>query len=232
MDTDAQVAPQPQRVKPRYRGVSHEIATYAAGLAGCKLVADARGPGTTQLALISAAVYSLSLFFLFGVSALYHRPTWSPAVRQRLRRVDHSTIFLMIAGTATPVATLCLTDPARTQALALIWIGAGLGLIKALFWAHAPKPLTAATYLVYGCALAVFVPGMTAALGTDNARLLLLGGVLYAVGAMIYAFKRPDPLPAVFGYHEIFHALVIAAAAVHYLAITRLMESVARASGF
>jgi hemolysin III len=232
MDADLQTTQAPARVKPRYRGVSHEFATYAAGLAGCRLVAEARGPGTTNLALISTVAYSLSLFFLFGVSALYHRPTWSPAMRQRIRRIDHSTIFLMIAGTATPVVTLCLAEPARSQALVMIWIGAGLGLIKALFWAHAPKPLTAAIYLVYGCVLAAFVPGMTEALGANNARLLLGGGLLYAIGAIVYALKRPDPSPAVFGYHEIFHAFIIAAAAVHYLAITRLVESVARASGF
>jgi hemolysin III len=221
------------RAKPRLRGVSHEIATYAAGFAGTYLVSQARGPGTTLIAMWAATAYSLTVFFQFGASALYHRPTWSPEARARLRRVDHSAIPLMIAGTATPPVALGLPPEQRTWALALIWAGAALGLAKSLFWTHAPKPVTALVFVIFGAALAGFLPLMSPAIVTPAVHRALVGGaLLYALGALVYALRRPDPMPAVFGYHEIFHLCVVLAAGVHYWAMWQIVTAVARASGY
>ena len=222
----------PTRPKPKLRGLSHEFACYAAAMAGCYLVAQARGPGSSNLALIGTTLYSMGLFFQFAVSALYHRPTWSPAARARMRRLDHTAIYLLIAGTTTPVILLGLTGGARTGALALVWVGAALGVLKALLWLHAPKPLSALVYVLLASAIAPYAPELARAFGSQNLALLGAGGALYIVGAAIYALKRPDPLPAVFGYHEIFHALVIAAAALHYSAILQIVQTVAKTSGY
>ena len=157
----------------------------------------------------------MSLVALFSVSALYHRPTWSPRARLWMRRLDHSAIFLLIAGTFTPLCLL-LGDARAHTLLALVWGGAGLGVLRALLWPRAPRWVATALYLGLGWAAIPLVPAMYRALGPLSLALLAGGGILYSVGAVVYATRRPDPFPRVFGYHEIFHALVVAAAGLHF----------------
>src|SRR5881398_1119326 len=195
--------------KPRLRGVSHELAFFAALGAGAVLVALA--PHRTAVA---AAIYAASLAIMLGTSALYHRPNWSPAPRRWLRRADHAAIFVLIAGTYTPF-TLLLTGRGPAM-LALAWGGAAAGILQSLFWVHAPRPLVAALYLAFGWAIVLFWPALHATLGPAGIFFLAFGGLLYSAGAIVYAARRPDPAPAVFGYHEIFHAFVVAAAVCHF----------------
>lgn len=199
------------RQKPLLRGVSHEIAAGIALAGLVALVLLAPGPR----ARVAALVYGLSLVALFSVSALYHRPTWSPRARLWMRRLDHSAIFLLIAGTFTPLCLLLGDARARTM-LTVVWVGAGLGILRALLWPRAPRALATALYLLLGWVAVPLVPAMYRALGGVPLALLAGGGVLYSVGAVIYATRRPDPFPRVFGYHEVFHALVIAAAGLHF----------------
>jgi hemolysin III len=174
-------------------------------------------------ARLAALVYGLSLVAMFGVSALYHRPTWQPAARARMRRLDHATIFLLIAGTFTPFAVLGLEGRETTTLLCIAWGGALLGLLQALFWVHAPKPLTALLYLAMGWAISPYFGALRAALGNAPLGLLLAGGVAYSLGALVYALRRPDPFPRTFGYHEVFHALVIVASVCHFAAVLGLV---------
>lgn len=205
-------------VKPRLRGVSHELAFFAALGAGTVLVALA-----PPRAAVAAAVYSLSLATMLGVSALYHRPTWAPGPRRWMRRLDHAAIFVLVAGTYTPFTLLL---PQHGQAmLALAWTGAALGIAQSLFWVGAPRPLVAALYLALGWAVVVFWPALHAALGAAGLAVLVLGGVLYSIGAIVYAARRPDPVPQVFGYHEIFHALVVLAAVCHFGVVVGVVRS-------
>ena len=199
------------RPKPLLRGVSHEIAAGVALAGLVALVLLAPGPR----ARVGALVYGLSLVALFSVSALYHRPTWSPRARLWMRRLDHSAIFLLIAGTFTPLCLL-LGDARAHTMLAVVWAGAGLGVLRALVWPRAPRMVATALYLLLGWAAVPLVPAMYRALGPGSLALLAAGGLLYSVGAVIYATRRPDPFPRVFGYHEVFHALVIAAAGLHF----------------
>jgi hemolysin III len=203
------------RVKPRLRGVSHFWAFFVALVAGGVLVATAPDGRAT----LAAAIYAGSLAALFGISALYHRVDWGPAARRWMRRLDHSAIFLLIAGTATPFTLLVLSGPFATALLIAVWAGAAAGIIVELFWVDAPKWATAIVYLSVGWIGALGFPGIVARAGVAAGALIALGGVLYTAGAIVYARQRPDPNPAVFGYHEIFHALVIAAAAAHFAAV-------------
>ncbi len=196
--------------KPLLRGVSHEIAAVAALFAWVALAAAAHG----ARAAAAANVYGASLFALFGVSALYHRPTWAPRARLVMRRLDHSAIFLLIAGTYTPLCLL-LGGRAGPTLLVAVWSGAALGLVRAIFWPRAPRWLAAALYVSLGWAVLPVLPALHLALGWGALALLGGGGLLYTLGAVIYAVRRPDPFPRVFGYHEVFHALVVAAAACH-----------------
>ncbi len=201
-------------VRPRMRGVLHQHAFFAALAAGAVLVAAAEGGE----ARAGAAVYAAGLAGLLGTSALYHRVTWSATARRWMRRLDHAMIFVLIAATTTPVALLVLDEPLRTVLLAVTWGSALAGVLLELLWPAAPKWFNSAVYVAVGlCGFAAF-PSLA---GYAVAALVLMvaGGVLYAAGAVIYATGRPDPRPAVFGYHEVFHALVVAAAALHFAAV-------------
>lgn len=205
--------PAPSSVKPLLRGVSHEVAAVAAAPAALGLVATAQGSG----ARLAAAVYGASLFALFLVSAVLHRPTWSPRARLVVGRLDSSAIFLLIAGTYTP---LCLLLGATgSTLLAVVWTGALLGVVLSVAWPRAPKPLMAAVYVALGWAFVPAAGGLRAALGGASLLLVVAGGLVYTAGAVVYALRRPDPFPRVFGYHELFHLLVIAAAAMHFVAV-------------
>jgi hemolysin III len=197
------------------RGVLHQHAFFAALAAGAVLVAAADG----SRARIAAAVYAAGLAGLLGTSALYHRVTWSSAAARRwMRRLDHAMIFVLIAATTTPVALLVLEDPLRTVLLVATWGSAVAGVGIQVLWPSAPKWFNSAVYVAVGlCGLIAF-PSLA---GSAVAALVLMvaGAVLYTAGAVIYATGRPDPRPAVFGYHEVFHALVVAAAALHFAAV-------------
>ena len=211
----------PVRVKPRLRGVSHELAFYAAILATLILVMCS-APGLPRLA---GGVYGGSLVLLFGTSALYHRPMWAPAARARMRRADHAAIFVLIGGSYAPLGLLALPTDVGHRLLGLVWTGCALGVVKSLFWAHAPRWITVAIYVTVSWAAALELPALGRVLGPLRTALLLGGGVCYSVGALVYARRRPDPSPAVFGYHEIFHMLVIVAAALQFGAIASVILS-------
>lgn len=208
-------APMPA-LKPRLRGVLHQWAACVAALAGAYLVLSA----PHAEARIASAVYALSIVGLFTVSAIYHRVNWTkPSARQWMRRLDHSMIFVMVAGTVTPIAALVLDGAMRTLVLSVAWGLAGVGITLKLVWIGAPKWVSAAIYLGMGWAGMAIFPKLVGDLGIWPAVGLLGGGLLYTVGAIIYATKKPDPLPKIFGYHEIFHALVIVAAIAHFLVV-------------
>jgi hemolysin III len=201
--------------RPRFRGVSHQYAFFASLITGAVLIFVA----PTRKATTAAAIYAASVSGLFGASALYHRVTWRPATRRWMRRLDHSMIFVLIAGTYTPFALLVLHGTLATAVLGVVWGGAAAGVLLKLVWVDAPKWLMAGIYLALGWVGVATMPQLLSRAGIGAVTLLFVGGALYSAGAIVYALRRPDPRPATFGYHEIFHVLVIAAAAAHYAAI-------------
>jgi len=203
-------------VKPRLRGVLHQYAFFVSLASGTLLVLLA----TTTKASVAAAIYAASVSALFGVSALYHRITWTTPARRRMRRLDHAMIFLLIAGTYTPVGLLVLEGPLATVVLAVVWGGALAGIVLELAWARAPRWLGGTVYLVLGWVAVVATPQLFGRMGVVGGLLIVAGGLVYSAGAAVYALRRPDPAPAVFGYHEVFHLLVIAGVAAHFLAIS------------
>jgi hemolysin III len=200
--------------RPLLRGWFHLAALPLALVAGAGLFAQTHSARAT----IAVAAYTASLAVLFGVSALYHRVTWSPGARQWMRRLDHSAIFILIAGTFTPFGAAI---PSGGPLLLAAWGGAALGIVQALFWIHAPKPVTVLAYLLMGWMGALFLPEIQRAYGTDALLWLAGGGVLYTLGALAYALKRPNFWPGVFGYHELFHVMVVAAACCHFVAVAQ-----------
>jgi hemolysin III len=208
-----------ERTKPLLRGVSHQVAFYVALVAGGALTALSPAGRPT----LAASIYSACLAALFGISAAYHRPTWNPVQRQWMRRLDHAGIYLQIAGTYTPICMLAVPAPAGVRLLWMVWAGALLGIFKSLVWIRAPKALSALLYVLLGWAVVSEWTVVRAGVGDRGLTLLLVGGVLYTLGAVVYARKSPDPWPKVFGYHEIFHVLVIAAALCHYAIVLRLV---------
>ena len=204
------------RVKPRLRGVSHQWAFFVALVAGAVLVIAAPSGRAT----FAAAVYAVSVAAMFGASALYHRIDWrSLTARRWMRRLDHSMIYLLIAGTYTPFALLVLDGGIADAVLIAVWGGAILGIGLKLLWPDTPKWVTAAVYISLGWVAVIAFPQLAGELGVLGMALLIGGGVLYTAGAVVYALQRPDPVPTVFGYHEIFHVLVIAAAALQFAAV-------------
>jgi hemolysin III len=210
-----------EEVVPRLRGLLHAYAFWFALAAAIVLVAVA----ANGRARIAAIIYGVGLCALFGASATYHRwrghPRWKPI----LRRVDHSTIFVFIAASYTPIALLVLDDPVRIIVLASVWAGAFAGVAMSICWIDAPRVLVALCYVAVGWVAAVAMPELFSARGIAMPLLLLAGGVLYSLGAAAYATKRPNPWPRTFGFHEVFHALVIAAAVVHFVAIAGVIAN-------
>jgi hemolysin III len=202
-------------VKPRLRGVIHQWSFFVALLAGVVLVVLAPEGRAT----VSAAVYAAALAGLLGTSALYHRVTWRPAVRAWMRRVDHSMIFVLIAGTYTPFAVLVLTGSTQVVVLAGVWAGAVAGIVFSLVWVRAPNWLAASAYVALGWFSLLALPQIAERAGIAALALILGGGAAYTAGAVVYALRRPDPRPAVFGYHEVFHVLVVVAAVAHFVAV-------------
>jgi hemolysin III len=203
-------------VKPRLRGVSHEWAFFVSLFLGAGLIVAADTPRAT----LAVAIYAVSLSALFGTSALYHRVNWRrPRARMWMRRLDHTMIFLLIAGTYTPFALLVLHGTLATAILITVWVGALAGTIVEMIWIEAPKWVTAIIYLQLGWVAIVAFPELWSQLGVAGTLLVAAGGLLYTIGAVVYATQRPNPNPAVFGYHEVFHLLVIAAAAAQFAAV-------------
>jgi len=202
--------------KPSLRGVSHQWAFFLSVVLGAALVAAAPDGEAT----VAAAIYAFSVAGLFGVSALYHRITWASArARAWMRRLDHTMIFVLIAGSYTPFALLVLEGTLADVILVAVWTGAFAGAIVNLLWITAPRWLTAMVYVLLGWVAVAAFPDMIDELGITATAMVAGGGILYTAGAIVYARRRPDPVPAVFGYHEVFHALVIAAAALQYAVV-------------
>jgi hemolysin III len=202
-------------VKPRMRGVLHQYAFFVSVVLGAVLVIVAPD-GRARLA---ALIYAFAVSGLLGTSALYHRVTWPPRARAWMRRLDHSMIFVLIAGTYTPFALLVLDGTLAHAILIVVWAGALGGIVLNLVWITAPRWLIAAVYVALGWVAVAAMPALADKLGASGVALLMAGGLLYTAGAVIYATKRPNPSPEVFGYHEIFHALVVAAAAAHFAVV-------------
>lgn len=200
--------------RPLLRGRIHEAAFWMALVAGPALVLSA--PLGYRW---STAIYAATLIALLGTSALYHRVTWQPRGRALMRRLDHAMIFLLIAGTYTVAARVALPPERSHTVLAVVWAGAIAGVGLSVLWPHAPKPITAAIALVVGWVAIAVLPDLARGLTTGQLWLIVAGGVAYSLGALAYATKRPNPIPGIAGYHEVFHALVVLAAAAHYAAI-------------
>lgn len=206
----------PAVAKPKLRGVSHEVAFFLSPVVWLALLPAAPSPG----ARVAVVVYAAALTGLFGVSALLHRRHWSPSARLWMRRVDHSMIFVTIAGTYTPVAALALPRRAAIAVLVVVWAGAAVGITARLVRRRpAPKRVAAIPYVGMGWVALAVIPQLLDRVGVLGVALLLGGGACYTAGALTFARQSPDPRPATFGYHEVFHILVLAGAALHFLAI-------------
>ena len=207
-------------MRPRLRGVLHQYAFFVSLVFGIALVIGASDASER----LSAAVFAAALATMFGVSALYHRISWRPGPRRWMRRLDHAAIYLLIAGTYTPFGLLVLSGAWRWAVLPVVWCGALAAIVLKVAWLDAPKWLAAAIGIALGWIGIIALPQLWDQAGAAGVVLLAVGGVLYTGGAIVYARGRPDPIPAVFGYHELFHALVIAAAACQYAAVAVILS--------
>lgn len=200
--------------KPTWRGWIHAVTFPLAIILGIVLIALAHGAP----AKLSSTVFVLSSLLLFGVSALYHRFNWRDRTRGVLKRLDHANIFLLIAGSYTPITVLALPHDKSVLLLWMVWIGAGLGILFNVFWIGAPRWLYVPLYLLLSYAALIFIADFFAA-NAVMMSLILAGGVFYTIGAVVYGMKRPNPFPGKFGFHEIFHALTLLAFLCHWFAI-------------
>ena len=203
-----------ERVKPKLRGIFHELAFYSSLGLGFALVLTA-DDGRPRIA---ATVFAACVAGCFGASALYHRPTWSPAVRAWLARLDHAGVYLLIAGTYTPFGLLVMSTDWAVPVLSVVWSGALTAILLKLFWYRTPKWLSASIALALGWVGAAAFSQLLK-LELPGLLLVVAGGLLDSAGAIVYVRRRPDPLPEVLGYHEVFHALTVAAAGCQYAAI-------------
>jgi hemolysin III len=203
------------RRRPKLRGVLHQYAFFVSLLLGVALIAGAE-PGRERVAV---AVFAASVSAMLGISALYHRVIWPPGPRRWIRRLDHAAIFLLIAGTYTPFGLLALERTWRVVVLSIVWSGALAAIVLKVAWVDAPRWVVAGIAVALGWVGVFAVPEIHESTGLGTLVLLAIGGVLYTAGAIIYARRRPDPIPNVFGYHEIFHALVVAAAGCQYASV-------------
>jgi hemolysin III len=217
LDVSVQMTDQiaPAAVRPRLRGVLHQAAFVIAVALAPLLIVGADG-GRRRLA---AAVFAGSVAACFGASALYHRVTWTPRMRLWMGRIDHAGVYVLIAGTYTPVCVLVLRGATRPVVLTIVWAGAAAAIVLKFVWVAAPKWLAAATGIALGWVAVVALPQLIARLNPAAVILLVAGGLAYTAGAVVYVRRRPDPAPAVFGYHELFHALTIVGVACQYVAI-------------
>jgi hemolysin III len=201
--------------KPRLRGWAHLVWFEASLVLGTLVIVAAHGAREVT----AASIYAASVSAMFGVSALYHRGNWTARASRVLQRADHAMIFLMIAGSATPAFLLAAPGPYGTVCLGVLWLLAGIAAGIHLAWMSAPEALVGATFIGLGCTGGLALRPIWIHDGVAPALLILIGGVLYIIGAILYHRRSPDPFPAVFGYHEVFHTYVCAAAACQYVAI-------------
>jgi hemolysin III len=206
---------QANAVKPRLRGVSH-LSMFPAAVA---LVIPLAFVGESAAAHVSAIVFSVGVAAMFGLSGLYHVPMWRPNVRAVLCRLDHAAVYGLIAATYTPFGLLALDGAWRVAVLAIVWGGCLGAIVAKVAWVHSPKWLSATIGITLGWVGIVAAPELTREIGIAALLLIAGGGLLYTLGALVYAFRRPNPVPGVFGYHEVFHALVIAAVGLQYAAV-------------
>ncbi|MBB5076597.1 PAQR family membrane homeostasis protein TrhA [Nonomuraea endophytica] len=207
--------------KPRLRGWLHTGALPVTLVAGFALVAL----GPTLQARLASAIYAVTSGLLFGISATYHRGTLGPRLAEVLRRFDHANIYLIIAGTYTPFALLAMSGVARIAVVSVIWGGALMGVLFRVFWMGAPRWLYTVLYLALGWTAVFVMPQLLEGAGIAAVILVAVGGVFYSAGAIVYGLRRPDPSPAWFGFHEVFHAFTLAAYLVQYIAVSIVVYS-------
>jgi hemolysin III len=203
-------------IKPKLRGWLHLGAFPASVIAGIVLVTVA----PTTRATIACAIFAVSGSLLFGVSALYHRGNWGPRTKEILKRLDHANIFLIIAGSYTPFALLDLSEDRGALMLWIVWTGAALGVTLRSIWIHAARWMSAPVYIALGWTAVFFVPDLIRNAGVAAFVLLVVGGVFYSIGGLIYGIKRPNPSPRWFGFHEVFHLCTVIGWIVHYIAVS------------
>ena len=206
-------------VKPRLRGYLHQEAFFVSLGVGMVMIAQS-APGTTRLA---SALYVAGVLLMFGISAVYHRPHWEPKQRAFMKRLDHCSIFIQIASTFTPLCLLALPKETGNQLLIIIWSVAFLGILQSIFWVKAPKYVTAILYVAMGWIAYPYLPDWKHALSDTQILFLILGGVTHTVGAVFYAMKKPNLVPGVFGYHELFHLFTIFGTAFFWIVIYQLI---------
>ena len=207
--------PELAATRPLLRGGIHLVAFVVTVIGAPFVIAQAPTAG----AAAALAIYMTTIAALFGVSAAFHRIRWAPAARRRMRRADHATIFIAIAGTNTAVAGLALRGWAQVLILSLVWGGAAIGITVRQMWLDAPKWAVAIPYVVVGWCALVVLPQLLHALGGAGLALLVAGGASYTLGALVYALKKPNPVPGVFGYHEVFHACTVVGATLHFVVV-------------
>jgi hemolysin III len=203
--------------RPLLRGVTHLVAAYVAAIAGAILVALVEGGRVRAM----MAVYVVTLVGMFRTSAMLHRRDWGPRAFAWWRRADHAMIFLFIAGTYTPLCLVGMANHDGERLLALVWTASGLGVLRAALWPHAPRVVTSGLFVVVGWLVVAYLPEARAAFDPTTFAFLVGGGVFYTVGAVIYAVRWPDPWPRVFGFHEVFHVLIIIGCGCHFVAVAR-----------
>jgi hemolysin III len=209
------LGPEQVLARPLLRGAFHQAGFAVALVVGTLLIVGADGPRQH----VAAAVFAGAVVVCFGASALYHRVTWTPRRRLWMRRVDHAGVYLLIAGTYTPVCLLVLTGAWRPAVLAIVWTGAGVAALLKFIWVSSPTWVAAAAGLTLGWVGVAVLPQLITRLDPAAFVLLAVGGLIYTVGAIVYARRRPDPVPAIFGYHELFHVLTLIAVSCQYVAI-------------
>ena len=212
-----------EEIKPRLRGWLHAATFPVAVVSGTVLIALS----PTPTARLGAAVFTTSAALLFGVSAVYHRGHWSPRSSAFLRRLDHSSIFLLIAGTYTPFSLLLLEGTDRVALLALVWTGAVAGVLFRVLWVDAPRRLYLPLYIGLGWAAVFWLGDFARTAQATVLVMIVLGGALYSLGGLVYGLRRPDPAPAWFGFHEVFHTFTVAAFAAHYIGVSLATYSLA-----
>lgn len=207
-------------VKPLLRGYLHQEAFFVAVGACALLIAKS----SDQKKLLASIIYSLGLLFMLGVSTIYHRVHWQPKPRSLMKRLDHSAIFVQIAGTFTPVCLFALTEKDGYFLLKIIWSFAIAGILLSILWVKAPKFITALLYVSMGWLALPYVSELSISLGTQKILLLILGGIVFTIGSVFYATKRPKIIPHIFGYHELFHLFTIVGVALHFIVIYQLIS--------
>ena len=205
--------------KPLLRGYFHEWMFFISIGACIPLINNS----TNSTELIATIVYSIGIFLMFGFSALYHRVNWRPEVLKIMRRLDHSSIFIMIAGSFTPICLLVLPESLGLQLLIIMWVVAGIGILQTFIFTNAPRMIRAGIYLIAGYIAIPYLSVLSSLMGFANFSLTIAGGTIYSVGAISYGLKFPDFSPKYFGYHEFFHVLISLAAILHFIVIYSLI---------